>query len=404
MRFNFKALSACQKINRFIFKYKIYFLVLIPLLIFIWSNISGNKSTKNEPRINILNSENIQEILNKKDNSHYYLKKYENILKCNSKINLPQWTEESLKNKSESKKFDYFEPASNETHNDRIVRAVIIYFPIEKHKYFEHEFRWFYRSWIEMIKYEPAQWRTDLIVFTKNDNSLFKDNDFFFNQLKCSFENKRKSKFAKPMCTLIDYLPLKERKIQAYDNEIFKIEDGDKKLLKFLYLLEKIDIYNDDPTNLVPFYTLLQTKLSKYGYLDSILMAFDGYNYFKSAEYDFLIRSDMDVFLTPFFGLWTPKYCNDFIVGGGAYSENFNRKRLKKVAETLNLGYIGADNLGSTWYSTVEQFRLVSYLTLNMMMYISSEEFTKSEKEGKISFWPYWSHGVVLLYGQVCIY
>ena len=44
-----------------------------------------------------------------------------------------------------------------------------------------------------MIKYEPAQWRTDLIVFTKNDDSLFKDNDFFFNQLKCSFENKRKS-------------------------------------------------------------------------------------------------------------------------------------------------------------------------------------------------------------------
>ena len=222
MRFNFKALSACQKLNRFIFKYKIYFLVLIPLLLFIWSNISG-KSTKNEQRINILNSENIQEILKNKDNNHYYLKKYENILECNKKINLPQWTEESLKNKSESKKFDYFEPASNETHNDRILRAVIIYFPIEKYKYFEHEFRWFYRSWIEMIKYEPAQWRTDLIVFTKNDDSLFKDNDFFFNQLKCSFENKRKSKFAKPMCTLIDYLPLKERKIQTYDNEIFKI-------------------------------------------------------------------------------------------------------------------------------------------------------------------------------------
>ena len=89
------------------------------------------------------------------------------------------------------------------------------------------------------------------------------------------------------------------------------------------------------------------------------------------------------------------RYCNDFIVGNGAYSENFNRKRLKRVASTLKLGYVGADNLGSTWYSTPDQFRLVSYLTLINMMYISSEEFTSSERQGKKSFWPYWSHGKI---------
>lgn len=82
-------------------------------------------------------------------------------------------------------------------------------------------------------------------------------------------------------------------------------------------------------------------------------------------------------------------------MGGGAYSENFNRKRLKRISQTLGLSYIGEDNLGSTWYSTPDQFRLVSYLTLVNMIYISSEEFTIAEKNGKKSFWPYWSHGTL---------
>ncbi len=43
-------------------------------------------------------------------------------------------------------------------------------------------------------------------------------------------------------------------------------------------------------------------------------MAFDGWNYFKLAGYHFLIRSDMDVFLTPLFDRWLPRNYNDFYV------------------------------------------------------------------------------------------
>ena len=53
-------------------------------------------------------------------------------------------------------------------------------------------------------------------------------------------------------------------------------------------------------------------------------MAFDGYVHLKDS-YDFLIRSDMDVFLTPLFGQWQPRACNDFYVGGGGYSVGFQR-------------------------------------------------------------------------------
>jgi hypothetical protein len=33
-------------------------------------------------------------------------------------------------------------------------------------------------------------------------------------------------------------------------------------------------------------------------------------------------------------------------------------------------------------------------------MYISKEEFSQPEKQGKVSLWPYWHYGVLLLYGQ----
>ena len=143
----------------------------------------------------------------------------------------------------------------------------------------------------------------------------------------------------------------------------------------------------------------MKTNLAHYGYLNSILMAFEGYEYFKTAKYDFLIRSDMDVFLTPLFGHWTPRHCNDFVVGGGGYSNDFNVKRLKRIANSIGLKSAGIWNLGSTWYSTPAQFRLVSYYTLFGMAYLSAEEFAKPEREGKlgVELWPEWHYGWVYL-------
>jgi hypothetical protein len=131
-------------------------------------------------------------------------------------------------------------------------------------------------------------------------------------------------------------------------------------------------------------------------------MAFDGYNYFKSAGFDYLIRSDIDVFLTPLFGTWLPLHCNDFIAGGGGYSSDFNHKRLQHIADYIGLGSTEIWNLGSTWISTPEQFRLVSYYTLFGMAYLSQEEFATPERAGALGTinWPEWHYGVLLLYGQ----
>lgn len=110
----------------------------------------------------------------------------------------------------------------------------------------------------------------------------------------------------------------------------------------------------------------------------------------------------MDVFLTPLFATWLPRHCNDFNVGAGGYSTEFNTRRLERISRNLDLNFAGQWNLGSTWYSTPDQMRLVSYLTLFGMAYLSQEEFSQVERDSGLGtmLWPDWHYGVLLLYGQ----
>jgi len=178
-------------------------------------------------------------------------------------------------------------------------------------------------------------------------------------------------------------------------SKVLKIISFKNQKASYENVLNNFNIFDDSPKNLAPFYSLMKMHLVNYGYLNSILMAFEGYNYFRRAKFDFLIRSDMDVFLTPLFGQWVPPVCNSFVVGGGGFSTEFNNKRLKRIAQMLGMSYAEQWNLGSTWYSTPAQFRLVSFLTLFGMAYLSSEEFAQPEREGKlgVELWPDWHYG-----------
>lgn len=315
---------------------------------------------------------------------YQYLEKHTFLLKCKNE-KLKKWTQ----NLSETST-NYEDPAEKYTHKMRITRGVIVYFPYDKRKNFLPEFKWLYRSWVEIQKREPKKWRTDLIVFTEKTFQTFKN-------LNCTFNNRRKSSLDKPMCTLHHYIPLKKRNLAQLKNV---------NLLNYEYLLDRLNMFSNDKNELKPFYRSIKDAIQNYSYTDSILIAFDGYNYFQRANYDFLIRTDLDVFLAPLFSTWLPKHCNDFNVGRAGYSENFNRNRLRKAALYLGLKNAGKSNLGSTWYSTPDQFRLVSYLTLINMVYLTREEFSKPEIDGAIGIkmWPYWHYGVLLLYGQqICL-
>lgn len=106
------------------------------------------------------------------------------------------------------------------------------------------------------------------------------------------------------------------------------------------------------------------------------------------------MRSDMDVFLTPLFATWLPRHCNDFNVGAGQYSSPFNDKRLMRAAARIHFNHAFKRNFGSTWYSTPDNIRLVSYLTLCAMVYLSVEEFTPAERDNKLgtALWPDWHY------------
>ena len=334
-------------------------------------------------------------------NRFNFIDRYPSILDC-SLDNYPRWVDDgsSVLN-NDVKNEEHSKPASDDKQSMRVVRGVLFYFPLESLKHFEPEFRWLYRSWIEMQKHEPPKWRTDLIVFL--DQKKMNKSIVLFDQLGCSFKNRRNGSEDKPKCVLLDYQPIRERAIKA-DTKVYKRLTKNSSQQLYEHILTNIDFMsspvNQKDLNIV--YHFLQDRLSKYRYLDSILMAFDGHEYLKAAGYHYLIRSDMDIFLTPLFAKWLPMNCNDFYVGKGAYSTTFNMKRLARIAKDLGLENAGVKNVGSTWYSTPDQFKLVAYLTLFGMGYISEEEFTYNEIIRKIGLlnWPYWHYGVLLLYGQ----
>ena len=188
-----------------------------------------------------------------------------------------------------------------------------------------------------MQKFEPTNWRTDLIIFI-NDNSDFELQKSFLTDLNCRLTNRRTSNLDKPMCTLIKYVPLAKRKLPPL-----------KRSLKtdYNHFLTNINIFSENHSDVEAFNSLCHEALKTYPYVDSISVAFDGYGYFKSAGFDFLLRSDMDVFLMPLFANWLPHNCNDFYVGQGGYSTEFNTKRLRRINKELNFEYANMTSLGN---------------------------------------------------------
>lgn len=87
-----------------------------------------------------------------------------------------------------------------------------------------------------------------------------------------------------------------------------------------------------------------------------------------------------------------------FILCSGAYTTDFNDKRMRRVARELDLEYANVWNIGSSWISTPRQLRIAGYLSVLMMAYLAKEEFTAPEQQGKIGVtnWPDWHFGVLV--------
>jgi hypothetical protein len=185
-----------------------------------------------------------------------------------------------------------------------------------------------------MQKYEPLKWRTDIVISIKKDISFFNKTNFLY-ELNCTFTNIRKSKTDEPMCTLLDFVPMRLRRVPAIKTKI-----------NYTRLLTEVNIFSEREEDFDEFWALSVKNMKTYKFVDSVTVAFTGYPYFKSAGFDFLIRSDLDVFLTPLFATWLPYNCDDFYAGNGAFSTEFNMKRLHRIAKELGISDAKINNLG----------------------------------------------------------
>ena len=345
-----------QNLMRLLFKLRIYIinillvLIIIYLILLNYQNakkvkmahkgiLSGENFDSKKKQIEIESTETYtQSHTNKLTKPPNSVRLYPDLFKCKN------YYDNSILN--ETIRNDYRIEADKSLHDKEIVRGVIIYFPIKKFQSFIDEFKWLYRSWIEMQKYEPVLWRTDLIIFMDVSLSIKMNKTDLFQKLNCTIENLRFLSKDSPMCTIRDYVSINNRNISTLNLTLLNSMSS---METYSHLFRDIDVFNQNENySHADYFWLFYKKLKDlqhYSYIDSILMAFDGYTYFQN-KFNFLLRSDIDVFLTPLFAKWLPLNCFDFIVGGGAYTHDFNIKRLQKAAKNIELQPGAVRNLG----------------------------------------------------------
>ena len=279
------------------------------------------------------------------------------------------------KSKGRNKNEKYNAKTVTKLKHAQIMRAIIVHYKNDKSN--KADFQKLYHSWIEIRKNEPEVWRTDLIVFL-NINTAQKNQ--FFERLNCTITNLRKTKADSSMCIIVDYKTILDRDINSLKSSesIYSI------------LFNDIDIFDSKDDSIWKFHERLKGFYPN-EYIDSILISFDGFEYLKQS-YDFLFRSNMNNFLTPLlFNERHPSNCNHFLIGHSSDSYKVNVSRIKMAARNIKFISGNLENFSLTWYSTPHLFRLVSYLTLVSMMYLSDlEKFYQNETNSL----------EILLYGQ----
>ncbi|WLV25333.1 hypothetical protein QR721_03640 [Aciduricibacillus chroicocephali] len=108
-------------------------------------------------------------------------------------------------------------------------------------------------------------------------------------------------------------------------------------------------------------------------------------------DYDLILRTDADVFLTP---SWNSYYPELYTVGRGGYvNDEITRENIKLISSKFNLTHKGLHNLGSTHYGDARLVREVCKLATELTAYILTEEFKEGEGQ-----WPSWYRGVATMY------
>ncbi|KAI3387282.1 hypothetical protein SNEBB_003520 [Seison nebaliae] len=356
--------------------------------------------------------------------------------------------------------------SSLESDKVEIYRAIIVHFDLTRTDFFLGEFKGLYRSWLEMQRYEPLNIHTDILVFANCSNALEK-----FNELGC-YEPTKMIPIKKTLktevkeqgnCYCINYLKLSSRSpIRNRD------EWNDEKIAKSIATVAG-SIPSKAPFNLHPnYFPILHKELisvdSKIPFVDlnlisqlirqvkdiheplnSINIAYEGYPMFRN--YDLILKSDLDTFITPQFGTYLPPLVQmnhtrkrSFVIGTGGYSNYWNSKKLRKIMKENGMPYIWysnrmmtmvrplnettnmtelarkyflkfetdfsaripIQNFGATWYGSSDEVHLVGAVAMRSSLYLFTEEFSPIERAGTLGvlMWPDWHYAVLSMYAS----
>ena len=124
-------------------------------------------------------------------------------------------------------------------------------------------------------------------------------------------------------------------------------------------------------------------------------------------DYTYVLRTDMDVFLTPNFFAYRP-YTQRVVTGVGQYCHEFNRHRLKSIAKTHGLKHRGVHCVGSSWYGLTQDIVQLSKDAYNMSLYLYDREFQNGLpgleaidfRENPNGKWPEWYRLTATMYGS----
>ena len=201
--------------------------------------------------------------------------------------------------------------------SQNVTRAVIVYLPPNKAEY-SKQFKALYLSIAVMRSHQPPHIKTDLIVYTEKT----------FMELPMSYgciQVFRESFNAPESCIVLDHVPVSKRG---------PLVDG---------VIDPLEEYSN--------------------YIESVLILeeFQGRQY-----YDYLIRVDLDTFLTPGFGSWLPPKPSTLVVGNGGYGSNNANAHLKWIITQK----LGLNDTGTTsFFYRVPSFQPPSMVCISVIIH-----------------------------------
>ncbi|GAV01678.1 hypothetical protein RvY_12352 [Ramazzottius varieornatus] len=242
-----------------------------------------------------------------------------------------------------------------------LLRAVVAYFSVSQTAVYFDQLKWCMRSLLEIATTEPALWRTDLIIYI--ENVTIPD----LLDLGCSTTPRQNA--SEPFkCLLVEYERVQDRVLSA---------------------------------NATEYERNLHEQMKEYPFIDSIYALVEHASTY--SNYDYVVRSDLDVFFPPAFSHWIPPNCA-FVTGNGAYSDPYNMEKLAMVANYSGIHFNTTIwNIGSTWIGSPHLIAKVAARTVHWMIHLSKNEFAPKQRTSAwwsmALLWPEWHYGVVLLYG-----